>query len=471
MTQTAIGNEQAPLTHGYRAVWRWHFLAGLWIAPLLIALTLSGAIYLFDREIDGWWNRGIQTVIPQGRPLSLEEQEAAVLAAFPGASPLQVRLPRSDDEASIWGIKAARGTNRDVYLDPYRGRVNGTTDPDMQPTAIVRRLHATFLGGKVGGYVVELVACWTLIMMTTGIWLWWPRKWKAKGVFVPRWKTTGRRYWRDLHSIPSIFNALFAILLVLTGLPWSAFWGEQFAKLGQVAPFVAPSPNFKAPPRADGSNEADMHTAHRTAAMDSPGAARIPWTIKHTQVPHGSGPGPVGIGEMERLLSKLARSRFGEGVRIFYPKGTDGVFMISYVPDKAEGQRTLYIDPGTGRLLGNIGWADYSPAAKAVEWGVMTHMGREYGLPNQLVNLAVCLVLMGAIVAGLTLWWKRRPRGQLAAPRLLESDIVPLGVKATLGAIAVLFPLAGLSMIPIILWTGWRRPRRKPKRHQRWAGG
>ena len=74
MTQTAIGNEQAPLTHGYRAVWRWHFFAGLWIVPLLIVLTLSGAIYLFDREIDGRWNRGIQTVVPQGRPLSLKEQ-------------------------------------------------------------------------------------------------------------------------------------------------------------------------------------------------------------------------------------------------------------------------------------------------------------------------------------------------------------------------------------------------------------
>ncbi len=45
-----------------RAVWRWHFWAGLFVAPLLIVLTLSGALYLFDREIDGWWNRAAQTV-------------------------------------------------------------------------------------------------------------------------------------------------------------------------------------------------------------------------------------------------------------------------------------------------------------------------------------------------------------------------------------------------------------------------
>jgi len=453
MASAGINGEEKSLAHGYRPVWRWHFFAGLWIAPFLIILTLSGAIYLFDREIDGWWNRDIQTVVALRQPLPLKEQEMAVLAAFPGASPVRVRLPRSGNEASVWNITTANGLTRDVYLDPYRGRVNGTKDPEAQPTAIVRRVHATLLGGKFGGYVVELVACWTLIMMATGIWLWWPRKWKAKGVFVPRWSTTGRRYWRDLHSIPSIFNACFVILLVLTGLPWSAFWGEQFAKLGEVVPFVAPSPNFKAPPQADGHTDGDVHAAHRMASMNDPDAARIPWTIKHTKAPHGSGPGPVGIGEIEPLLSRLDRTRFGEGVRIFYPTGATGVFMISYVPDKAEGQRTLYIDPGTGRLLGNIGWTDYSPTAKAVEWGVMTHMGREYGLPNQLANLGVCLVLTGGILAGLTLWWKRRPRGELAAPTLSEADAMPLGVKVTIGTVALLFPLVALSMIAVVAWT------------------
>ena len=38
----------------YRTIWRWHFYAALWTAPLLIVLTLTGVIYLFDRELDGW---------------------------------------------------------------------------------------------------------------------------------------------------------------------------------------------------------------------------------------------------------------------------------------------------------------------------------------------------------------------------------------------------------------------------------
>lgn len=36
----------------YRAVWRWHFYAGLLILPFLITMAVSGVIYLFRDEID-----------------------------------------------------------------------------------------------------------------------------------------------------------------------------------------------------------------------------------------------------------------------------------------------------------------------------------------------------------------------------------------------------------------------------------
>jgi uncharacterized iron-regulated membrane protein len=456
-TAAAIEPEEAPVTHGYRAVWRWHFFAGLWIAPFLVILTLTGAIYLFDREFDGWWNRDIQTIAAGGAPLPLAQQEAVVLRRYAGVKITRVRLPRGANEAAVWNIQTSEGISRDVYLDPYRGRITGTTDPAMQPMAIVRQLHASLMGGRIGGYIVELVACWTLIMMATGIWLWWPRQWKLKGVLVPRLSTRGRRYWRDLHSIPAMFNAAFVILLVLTGMPWSAFWGPQFAKLGEVVPFVAASPNFKAPPQADGNAQADMHAAHNKAAMQDPDSGKIPWTIRHSPMPHGSGAGGVGIAEIEALLLMLDTARFGGGVRIFYPGDDKGVFMLNYVPDKAEGQRTIYVDPGTGRIIGNIGWSDYSPVAKAVEWGVETHMGRQYGLANQIANLLVCLALIGGVVAGLTLWWKRRPAGRLAAPQLVRGDRMPGGVKAMIVMIAILFPLVAVSMIPIWLWGVWRK--------------
>lgn len=449
MISSSTRTDEASAVRGYRAVWRWHFFAALWTAPFLIILTLTGAIYLFDREIDGWWHRGIQSVDAGVQPLSLARQEGIVLAAYRGGTISRVRMPRTGGEAAVWNLTAADGAEKDVYLDPYRGRISGTVDPALQPMNIVRKIHATLLGGDTGGYIVELVACWALVMMVTGIWLWWPRRWTVRGVFLPRFAARGRRFWRDLHSIPLIFNAAFVIFLILTGLPWSAFWGVQFARIGQVVPFVAASPNFGAPPETTGKPALDPHAAHR----QDPDSAKIPWVIKHMPMPmpHGMGHRRVGMAEVEAMLPRLDRAQYGGGVRIFYPKGPAGVFMISYVPDKAEGQRTIYVDPGTGRMIGNIGWADYSPVAKAVEWGVMTHMGREYGRANQIANLVACLILVAGVVAGLILWWRRRPSGGLGAPERISGDRLPSSVKAMMVGMAILFPLVGLSMLAVMV--------------------
>lgn len=459
MAVTAIDTDQPARPTAYRAVWRWHFYAGLFTAPLLIILTLTGALYLFDREFDGWWNREIQTMAVADATLPLAAQEAAVKRAMPNARIGRVRLPHGSGEASVWNVRLPDGAMRDVYLDPYRGRITGTVEPATQPMNIVRDLHGKLMAGQAGSYVVELVACWTLVMLATGVWLWWPRRWKLRGVIVPRLTARGRRFWRDLHAIPATANAMLVALLVLTGLPWSAFWGHQFARVGESVPFIAPSPNFKAPPKLAGDTEADAH------AMHDPDAAKLPWTIRQTAPPHSSGHHhgmghTVGIADIEALLPLLDRARFGEGVRIFYPSNSASVFTISYVPDKAEGQRTIYVDPGNGRIIGNIGWENYSPIAKVVEWGVETHMGREYGLANQLASLAVCLALIGGVVAGIILWWHRRPNGQLAAPALQPSDRLPRPVVAMIVSMAILFPLVGASLLILFAarYPAMRRP-------------
>jgi uncharacterized iron-regulated membrane protein len=451
-------------TH-YRTVWRWHFFGGLFVAPVLLVLAVTGAIYLFDREIEGWWNRDILTVRVGAAPLALADQEAAVRVAYPSATINRVRLPRMPDQASRWLVTLPEGQSSEIFLDPYTGHVTGVADPDLQPMAIVRDLHGTLLAGDAGSYLVELTACWTMVMLATGIYLWWPRTWKARGTIVPRVQAGGRRLWRDLHAIPSIINALLVIFLILTGLPWSAFWGPQFAQLGQAIPFIAPSPNFGdhrahitamlAEP-ADGKDRAAHN--HADHAGETPRETEnLPWVIVQTLRPSSAGPVAIGIAEMEALLPLLERDRFGGGGSISFPKKPGDIFTISYVPDQAEGQRTIYIDPKDGRVIENIGWDRYSVVGKVTEWGVLTHMGRQYGLWNQIIGLVVCLCLVGTVSAGIVLWWRRRPQGTWAAPQVTPSDRMPSALKATIAAMAVLFPLVGASLVLVYVAERFRR--------------
>ena len=41
----------------YRALWRWHFHAGLFCIPFVIVLALTGSIYLFKPQIDAFADR------------------------------------------------------------------------------------------------------------------------------------------------------------------------------------------------------------------------------------------------------------------------------------------------------------------------------------------------------------------------------------------------------------------------------
>lgn len=40
----------------YRAIWRWHFYAGLFIIPMILILSVTGAMYLFKPQVERWKN-------------------------------------------------------------------------------------------------------------------------------------------------------------------------------------------------------------------------------------------------------------------------------------------------------------------------------------------------------------------------------------------------------------------------------
>ena len=46
----------------YRALWRWHFHAGLFCIPFVIVLALTGSIYLFKPQIDAFADRNVDSL-------------------------------------------------------------------------------------------------------------------------------------------------------------------------------------------------------------------------------------------------------------------------------------------------------------------------------------------------------------------------------------------------------------------------
>jgi hypothetical protein len=68
----------------YRVVWRWHFYAGMIIAPALIVVAATGALYIFKDELEAVIYPGVTYVEPAAEHTSYEQQLAAVRAGVSG---------------------------------------------------------------------------------------------------------------------------------------------------------------------------------------------------------------------------------------------------------------------------------------------------------------------------------------------------------------------------------------------------
>ncbi|MEX2520998.1 MAG: PepSY domain-containing protein, partial [Paracoccaceae bacterium] len=75
----------APPAALYRAIWRWHFYAGLLILPFVILIAVTGAIYLFKDEINEALYSDLRSVAPEATaPLSASALTISALNALPG---------------------------------------------------------------------------------------------------------------------------------------------------------------------------------------------------------------------------------------------------------------------------------------------------------------------------------------------------------------------------------------------------
>ena len=433
----------------YGAVWRWHFYAGLFVAPFLLVLALTGAIYTFQHEIEDWWYRDLVQTPACASALPAARQEAAVLAAYPGAAISRYTVARSAEHAAVWTIRPRQATALNVFVDPCTAVVRGAVDAKWQLMNVISALHGELLLGQVGDWIIELAASWAMVLLVTGLYLWWPEKGeRLLGTFIPRLNAKGRVFWRDLHAVPAMWNTIAVAFLILSGLPWAGFWGGQLASLGTMSHLTAPTPNFSAAPTLDAAAPTDPHAAHRLAAAAESDDTSIPWAIRHDAAPAG-GASRITIEQAEAIARE--RGVLAPGLRLIYPNGAGGVWHLSYIPGGATTQRTLYLDPADGRVLDDIGYGRYSPLGKAVEWGVEIHLGRQFGLVNQLLCVLVCLLTVLTVVSGTVMWWKRRPAGGLGAPSRPKSYRTQAGVVGIAVGLGVLFPLMGASLVAVLL--------------------
>lgn len=435
----------------YQSVWRWHFYAGIIFAPFLILLAVSGGAYLFKPQIEGQLYKDLLTVREVGQVrMSPDALSAAVRKENPGLAIQSLTLP-SDARSTVKMSVVQGGVPTTLYADPYTGKIAGTLDSDKTFSAVFKKLHSQLLlPGTLPNRIVELAACWGLVLTVTGLYLWWPRgRFSVWGTLLPRLGKPGNRlFWRDLHAVPAFWLSILILALILTGLPWSGVLGGQIDK-------AANATNTNNPPYAYSFMGAPESV---TRAKDI--AADLPWAAESLPVP-ASAPGgyvPITVDEVAGIAD---RQHVQRPYTITLPSGETGVYTISTADAKPWDSATLHVDQYSGTVLTDVRYEQYGVMAKLITLGIAFHEGKLFGIANQLLGLLACLGLILISAGSYVMWRKRAPAGKLGAPNKPREKKASIGVLIIMAVLGVLMPLVGLSLLAVLA-LDWLVIRRVP---------
>ncbi len=442
-TLTTDAPQDASANKFYFAAWRWHFYAGLFVIPFLAVLAVTGMAMLWIAWIDG--RDGERTAVtPQEIIAPLSEQAAAAVTAIPEGTLKQYVAPRTADVAALFRVDHD-GEATMVAVDPYTAKVIDTFPRRSGWYDFVDSIHSDLMLGVTGDRMLETAASLALVLVATGLYMWWPRAAGWRRALVPS-LTRGRNLWKSLHGVIGIWLSLFLVFFLISGLAWAGIWGGKFVQAWSQFP----AEKWDAVPLSDDTH-ANMNHARR----------EVPWALELTPMPaSGSTAGIEGITAPAVTLNSVdafAREIGFDGrYQMNLPKGDTGVWTLSRDSMSTDStdpmsDRTVHIDQYTGKILADVRYADYSLAGKAMAVGIALHMGT-LGLWSVLANTAVCLAVLFLCVSSLVLWWKRRPAGasRLSAPPLPKE--MPLWQGAALVGIGVsmAFPMAGIALLSVL---------------------
>jgi uncharacterized iron-regulated membrane protein len=435
----------------YRAVWRWHFYAGLLCIPFVCFLSITGAIYLFKPQVDAWLDQPYDR-LPAAQTALPSQSVQAALAANPGWTLHDYQLPSTIHSAAQVLI-GRHGEERRVYVDRATLKVLKAVPEEQRFMRMIFHLHGELLLGDRGSMAVELAASWAIVMIITGIYLWWPRHTIGlAGVAYPRLSAGGRLFWRDLHAVIGVWVSLFALFMLVSGLPWAANWGGYLKEVRKLTGTASAHQDW---PTGRSSEIAERRSKDAAAMAGMPGMSDMGGGAAPTSPPL------LALSALDRVTPTVEALSLAPPVLISPPSKPNGPWSGRSDAQNRPLRVSLKLDPISGALVSRTDFAQRNPIDQIVGVGVAAHEGQLFGWPNQLLGVFIAVSLVSVSVSAVVLWWRRRAFGVLGAPAPEGDPRFSAGLAAIVIILGVLLPLFGASLI-IVAVTEWLLLRRLP---------
>jgi len=400
------------IRHLNKWMWKWHFIAGVVLMPFILLLTLTGSIYLFKSMYETYTNESMMKVVIQGQRLSYEKQ-LELVSSYTGKNPSNFVLSSKEDEASTFEV-GKWSKKRTIYINPYTGKIQGdikTSDTLMHK---IKKLHGELLLGNVGTKIVELTASWTVVLILTGLYIWWPKNgWQLKGFFLIRFRSGKRAFFRDVHVITAFWLSIFLLITLAGGLPWTDVWGSGFKKVQKMT-------NSGYPKNYNGKKLTSVVQNQESISLD------------------------------EMIL--LAKSLKLEGrVTLSIPKKKTNVFTVQNRAADISKQEIYHFDQYSSKEILSYTWEDVGSMRKARTWLMSFHQGL-FGAWNWYLMIIVSLLFFLSGIAGFVSYMLRKEKNDFGIPSVPASFKVGYGIIFITVLLGVFFPLFGVSVVVIFLF-------------------
>ncbi len=369
-----------------------HLWLGFTSGLVVTVIALTGCLYAFQAEIQDLIQPYRFVTKESGEFLPPSKLKSVAVNLLPGKHLHAVLYSGPERAAQVIFFSFDPEYYDIVYVNPYTAEVLKVKDVESDFFHIVLDGHFyLWLPPEIGQPVTASFTLIFIVMLVTGLVLWWPKKKKDAGQrFKIKWNAKWRRKNYDLHNVMGFYVIIIALILSLTGLVWGFQWFANgiYSAAGGEKSLIYTDPLSDATPVY-------------TSAM--PGIDRVYYRMKE-QYPDAK--------TLEVHIPFSSEYAIAANAN----PDMDTYWKIDYRYYDQNTLKEISVDHIYGRF------PEAKAADKLIRLNYDIHTGAILGLPGKFLAFFASLICASLPVTGFMIWFGRRNKEKKSATLRKEDD-------------------------------------------------
>ena len=355
-----------------------HLWLGLGSGIIVFIAALSGSILVFEKEIDKAFHPEYYNVAETGKTKKTIDYCVDILQKQYAIKKI-TRIYTFNDPSRTMQISGKDADKKAQFfsIDPYTGKVLGTTPQESRFFVVVLSLHRQLLMGDIGEIIMGTSCLIFTFMLISGIILWWPKKIKnLKQRLTVKWSGSFKRVNWDFHSTFGFYSFLILLIISLTGLSFAFSWFQDGVYFLADGTTKKPSAKVENPTKIDPKLN---HTAFYQSIYNKADSI-FPYT------------GNIQIRMPVDTINSIIVLK--ENIEMSIPNQSSAAYFDKYTAENIEARP----------------YESFSNGDKIRRLNYPLHTGSIYGLPTKIIAFLVTLFAVTLPVTGFLIWLGRKKK-------------------------------------------------------------